>query len=206
MPNLRKVPTLLWNHFTPPMREDVKQKGRHCQSDLWCQPWIYQSRLVQNWQRSSAARYAADFFDITSGNNTTSSIPGYSATQGWDAVTGLGTPNAANLAHDLVAASPRSLIELRGYPILVVFGASWVGFLSVAVSVGITDRSGSSSTLALTAASGLLYSRRSELSQPVALHLPSVLNLPSRLLGTDEIRAKRRVQRPVPDLTPPPTL
>jgi len=53
---------------------------------------------------SDPARYAADFFDITSGNNTTSSIPGYSATQGWDAVTGLGTPNAANLAHDLVAA------------------------------------------------------------------------------------------------------
>jgi subtilase family serine protease len=53
---------------------------------------------------SDPARYAADFFDITSGNNTTSSILGHSATQGWDAVTGLGTPNAANLAHDLVAA------------------------------------------------------------------------------------------------------
>jgi hypothetical protein len=55
--------------------------------------------------------------------------------------------------------SPRSLIELRGDPILVVVGASWVGFLSVAVSVGITDRSGSSSPLALTAASGLLYNK-----------------------------------------------
>jgi subtilase family serine protease len=50
-------------------------------------------------------RYAADFFDVTVGNNQLySTIPGYSASVGWDAVTGLGTPNAANLAPDLVAA------------------------------------------------------------------------------------------------------
>jgi subtilase family serine protease len=55
---------------------------------------------------SDPARYANDFFDITKGNNGAfaPTIPGYSASQGWDAVTGLGTPNAANLAHDLVAA------------------------------------------------------------------------------------------------------
>jgi subtilase family serine protease len=54
---------------------------------------------------SDATRYANDFFDITTGNNqTTPSIPGYPASTGWDAVTGLGTPNAANLAPDLVAA------------------------------------------------------------------------------------------------------
>lgn len=51
------------------------------------------------------ARYAKDFFDITLGSNQTdSSIPGYSATPGWDPVTGLGTPNAENLVPDLVAA------------------------------------------------------------------------------------------------------
>jgi subtilase family serine protease len=50
------------------------------------------------------ARYANDFFDVTTGRNQTSSIPGYSASQGWDAVTGLGTPNAVNFAPDLVAA------------------------------------------------------------------------------------------------------
>jgi subtilase family serine protease len=49
-------------------------------------------------------RYANDFFDVTTGRNQTTSIPGYSASQGWDAVTGLGTPNAANLAPDLVLA------------------------------------------------------------------------------------------------------
>ncbi len=54
---------------------------------------------------ANASRYANDFFDITTGNNTTSSIPGYPATAGWDAVTGLGTPNAANLVPDLVQAA-----------------------------------------------------------------------------------------------------
>jgi subtilase family serine protease len=53
---------------------------------------------------SDSTRYANDFFDVTTGNNQTSSIPGYPVSQGWDAVTGLGTPNAANLAPDLVAA------------------------------------------------------------------------------------------------------
>jgi subtilase family serine protease len=52
------------------------------------------------------ARYAADFFDITTGNNTANpDVPGYPATTGWDPVTGLGTPNAARLVPDLVSAA-----------------------------------------------------------------------------------------------------
>ncbi|HEU5382345.1 MAG TPA: S53 family peptidase [Ktedonobacteraceae bacterium] len=50
-------------------------------------------------------QYARDFFDVTLGNNQTSSIPGYSASPGWDAVTGLGSPNVANLISDLIAAT-----------------------------------------------------------------------------------------------------
>jgi subtilase family serine protease len=52
-------------------------------------------------------RYANDFYDVTTGNNGAyaPAIPGYPATTGWDPVTGLGTPNAANLVPDLVAAS-----------------------------------------------------------------------------------------------------
>jgi subtilase family serine protease len=51
-------------------------------------------------------RYARDFFDITTGNNTAEpSVPGYPATTGWDPITGLGTPNAANLLPDLVRAA-----------------------------------------------------------------------------------------------------
>jgi subtilase family serine protease len=49
------------------------------------------------------SRYAKDFYDVTTGNNTDSdTVPGYPATTGWDPVTGLGTPNAANLLPDLV--------------------------------------------------------------------------------------------------------
>jgi subtilase family serine protease len=55
---------------------------------------------------ANPAKYAADFFDVTVGNNQTTSIPGYSASLGWDAVTGLGTPNAANLLPDLAASGP----------------------------------------------------------------------------------------------------
>src|SRR5207302_4398067 len=46
-------------------------------------------------------RYANDFFDVTTGQNKTTSTPGYPASHGWDAVTGLGTPNAEHLAPDL---------------------------------------------------------------------------------------------------------
>jgi len=54
---------------------------------------------------ADATRYANDFFDVTTGNNQIDpTIPGYPATTGWDPVTGLGTPNAANLVPDLVSA------------------------------------------------------------------------------------------------------
>jgi subtilase family serine protease len=56
---------------------------------------------------ANPARYAADFFDVASGNTNQAdpSVAGYASTTGWDAVTGLGTPNAANLVPDLVAAA-----------------------------------------------------------------------------------------------------
>ena len=56
---------------------------------------------------ADSARYKNDFFDVASGNTnqTDSSVAGYAATKGWDAVTGLGTPNAANLVPDLVKAA-----------------------------------------------------------------------------------------------------
>ena len=55
---------------------------------------------------SNPARYANDFYDVTTGNNgaLAPTIPGYPATTGWDPVTGLGTPNAAHLVPDLVSA------------------------------------------------------------------------------------------------------
>jgi subtilase family serine protease len=54
---------------------------------------------------ADSTRYAADFFDVTTGNNQFDpTVPGYSASTGWDPVTGLGTPNAAKLVPDLVKA------------------------------------------------------------------------------------------------------
>jgi subtilase family serine protease len=57
---------------------------------------------------SDPAKYAADFYDVATGNTNQGdpSVPGYPATTGWDPVTGLGTPNAANLLPDLVALIP----------------------------------------------------------------------------------------------------
>ena len=54
---------------------------------------------------SNPSTYAADFYDVTTGNNGAFNPPvaGYNATTGWDPVTGLGTPNAANLLPDLIA-------------------------------------------------------------------------------------------------------
>jgi subtilase family serine protease len=55
---------------------------------------------------ASGPSYSNDFYDVTTGNNTADpSVPGYPATPGWDPITGLGTPNVANLVPDLVAAS-----------------------------------------------------------------------------------------------------
>ncbi len=52
------------------------------------------------------AKYAADFHDVTTGNNTTDpTVPGYPATTGWDPITGLGTPDATRLLPDLVTAA-----------------------------------------------------------------------------------------------------
>jgi subtilase family serine protease len=55
---------------------------------------------------NNPAKYAADFFDVTVNCNQTTSIPGYCTSRGWDAVTGLGTPNVAKLIPDLIAAIP----------------------------------------------------------------------------------------------------
>jgi len=49
-------------------------------------------------------KYNQDFHDITVGDNSFGSVQGYPATQGWDASSGLGSPNAEKLLLDLIAA------------------------------------------------------------------------------------------------------
>ena len=56
---------------------------------------------------ANPAQYAADYHDVTVGNNQADpSVPGYTDSPGWDAVTGLGTPDVAHLIPDLIAATP----------------------------------------------------------------------------------------------------
>ena len=57
---------------------------------------------------SNPASYASNFFDVATGNTNQAdpSVVGYPATTGWDPVTGLGTPNAANLLPALAALVP----------------------------------------------------------------------------------------------------
>jgi subtilase family serine protease len=57
------------------------------------------------YKMAGGSSYAADMYDVTSGNNTQndgSGVPGYAAGAGWDAVTGLGTPaDAPTFVHAL---------------------------------------------------------------------------------------------------------
>ncbi len=61
-------------------------------------------RLYQIYENPSL--YAEAFNDITVGNNSAGGITGYSAGPGWDAASGLGTPNAAGLAAALTHTTP----------------------------------------------------------------------------------------------------
>ena len=58
---------------------------------------------------AASSQYSSAFHDVTTGNNSYAdkgvSVPGYQATSGWDPVTGLGSPNAANLIPLLIQDS-----------------------------------------------------------------------------------------------------
>lgn len=61
-------------------------------------------RLYQIYQ--NPVLYPEAFHDITVGNNSFGGITGYTAGTGWDAATGLGTPDAAGLAAALKDTTP----------------------------------------------------------------------------------------------------
>jgi subtilase family serine protease len=61
-------------------------------------------RLYQIYENASA--YASAFHDITAGNNSWDGLTGYDAGPGWDAASGLGTPDAYNLVQALQATAP----------------------------------------------------------------------------------------------------
>ena len=55
----------------------------------WINPWVYQNPDMFN--------------DITSGNNAYKCCEGFTATAGWDPVTGLGTPNYTKMLNSALA-------------------------------------------------------------------------------------------------------
>ena len=59
-------------------------------------PGLYKVAMSNN--------YNQDFHDITVGNNSFNGVQGAPAVQGWDASSGLGSPNAEKLLPDLIAA------------------------------------------------------------------------------------------------------
>jgi len=90
---------------------------------------------------------AADFHDITTGTNRVADLggKGYDARPGWDAVTGLGTPNAANLLPALGASCWSGTIDGpleidNGQSLCILPGTTITGPLEVsgAPSVNIT--------------------------------------------------------------------
>jgi subtilase family serine protease len=88
------------------------------------------------------AAYAADFHDITSGTSGS-----YSATTGYDLVTGWGSPNGAALINALVPTSQTPAFTLAASPtsVSVVVGNSGTSTITTAVSGGFD------SAIALTA-------------------------------------------------------
>ncbi|MGH2888165.1 MAG: S53 family peptidase [Solirubrobacteraceae bacterium] len=55
---------------------------------------------------ANKAEYASAFHDITAGNNSFAGVTGYQAGPGWDAATGLGTPDADQLVQALKTTTP----------------------------------------------------------------------------------------------------
>ncbi len=60
------------------------------------------------YQLAKSRSYTRAFHDITAGSNSFGPVQGFSAARGWDAVTGLGTPNVANLLPFLSRSSSDS--------------------------------------------------------------------------------------------------
>ena len=113
-----------------------------------------------------------DFHDITSGNNF-----GYPAGQGYDLVTGLGSPKANLLIPHLAAFGPASeaRIDTEPPPSLVA-GASFGIIVAATNSFGITDL-GYNGTATLTLASGPRGASFTAVTTPVTNGLAVVQTL-----------------------------
>ena len=93
----------------------------------------------------SSTSYAADFHDITSGNN------GYSAVTGYDLDTGWGSPNGASLINALAAMSPTPNFTISASPTSATITQGGTGGTS---TITITPTNGFTGSVTLSA-SGL---------------------------------------------------
>lgn len=78
----------------------------------------------------ATSSYDTDFHDITSGSN------GFTATVGYDLVTGLGSPNGANLINALAGAQPDFTMAIAPHAISVAPGGAGHAGVSTTVSGG----------------------------------------------------------------------
>ena len=105
------------------------------------------------WQLASSPSYAKDFHDVTSGNNDLYGTGGYSASAGWDLVTGWGSPVADQFVFDLMRILPFSANIQGPFPSTIDSGQSTNVTATVTWSGGtppytVTLYSGSSSSCA----------------------------------------------------------
>jgi len=98
------VASPLWAGYLALVNQLAKKNGQGPVG--WANPAIY--TIGQN-----AAQYAADFYDITSGNNVVGTANQFNAVTGFDLVTGWGTPQAP-LVNDL------SGVPASGTPLAII--------------------------------------------------------------------------------------
>jgi len=75
-------------------------------------------------------RNTGSFYDITSGNNATDIPQGYAATVGWDAVTGLGSPNGTQIYTDMLNDSSLSSLSISSVTLNPTFDPGVTSYTS----------------------------------------------------------------------------
>ncbi len=136
---LRNVPDVALvadNVFVEATNTPYSAEGTSCGAPLWAAftAMINQQALAQGdtvvgfinpaiYAIGKGANYASDFHDITTGNNTNTTI-GYQffATAGYDLCSGWGTPNGANLINALAHLTNWTIAPTTGFS-----ATGWVG-------------------------------------------------------------------------------
>ena len=134
----------LWAGFTALVNEQAAVLGRPAAGFL--NPALYAIGKSQN--------YAADFHDVTTGNNFSAVSPtNYPAVPGYDLCTGWGTPAGQNLINALVPPDTLGIVPASGF---VVSGPAGGPFSPVSQNYFLTNASASPLTWSLVNTSAWL--------------------------------------------------